>query len=314
MSDIQKFRNIITEATKEQEHHLVEATEMLPSDDIYSYDNGMTYMFMYLESDGLDEGIAGTLGKLFKGAKQSMSDMKDGTTDAFKRRMKRLSSQYKSSMSKDMKKQVKEITKKLKDKYYFDLNLTLQSFEKKKALYSEPFFKELLDSFSLDPDVYREVWKEYGPQIRKLDKGIKSLYKEYASNNPEAKQKLPKASQAFHHLPKKLQRKVIDDANYLVGSIIGFTAAVSIANFFKKNPAKFKESNELVLESIDVNGVIKKQSVDSIMKDIEEQSHASIIEQLESMDDEDQRDTFNWDDDIEEEHDSIYKQYIEDNK
>ena len=313
MSDIQKLRNIISEASQDKEHYLVEDTKMLPSDDIYLYDDGMTYMFMYLESDSLDEGIASTLGGLFQGAKQSMGDLKSGTKEAFNRRMKRFSSKYKSSMSKDMKKQVEEITKKLKDKYYFDLNLTLQSFEKKNALYSKEFFDELIEAFSLDPDVKRDVYKEYGPQVKKLVKRIFDLYKDYKANNPQAK-KLQKNSRAFHFLPKKLKKKVIDDANYLVGSMIGFTAAVSIANYFKKNPAKFKESNELVLESIDVNGYIKKQSVDKIMKDIDKQSQESIIKQLESFDDETQRDKFDWNDDIEDDHDSIYRQYIEDKK
>lgn len=311
MTNIKNYRNIIEEASKEKEHYLVVETQTLPSPEIFNYDDGMAYVCMYLESDGLDEGLASTLGGIFKGAKDSLSDLKDGTNDAFKRKMSRFKSTFSNNMNKDMKKQVKAITKNLKDKYYFDLNLTIQSFEKKKSLYSEPFFEEMVKSFSLDPDVERQVWKEYKPQIRKFGTSLRNLYKEHRRENPNS-DKAPKNNMMFHYLPKKLKKKVIDDANYLVGSIIGFTAAVSIADYFQKNPATFKECSDTINENIDVNGYMMEKTINNIFEHIQKSNEISILQHLSDLDVDESKDReFNWDDDIEDEHETIYKQYVE---
>lgn len=311
MNSISKYRSIIDSATVKPITPLEESCLRLPSDEIFELDEGMNVMIMYLNKDTLDEGIADTLGGLFQGAKNSMVDLAKGTDDKFRRTMRKVTSKFSGNMNRDMKKQVKAITKKLKDKYYFDYNLTIQSFEKQNTLYSKKFFDELITSFGLDPDVHRLVLKEFKPQINKLVKGIIDLYKEYASNNPEAR-KLPRQSMAFTFLPKRLKKKVIDDVNYLVGSIIGYTAAVSIADYFQKNPAKFKSTNEAVMESVnhDVSDMMHTKITNELFEDIKMFAENSIIERLEDMiDDEDEE--FDWTDDIDEEHESIYTQYME---
>lgn len=306
MADIKKLRNVISEASKENENELASELNKIPCDMIFEDQNGMTFMFMYMDKENLDEGLKDSLGSLFKGAKNLMGDLKSGTEDAYKKAMRKVTTRNNASMSKQMKKQVKEMTKKFKDKMYFDYNIMIQKYEKNGMLYSSKFFEELISSFGLSPEAEKEIFEEYRGKYIKMYKSMNSLYKEYQKDNPDAPNAKPK--KVYSYLPKKLKKKVADDYNYLVGSIIGFAAAVGIADFFKRNPAKFKESNEINLEE-DINNILFNFQVEAMVESMYNHHNNAIMESLERNRDDD--DNFDWSDDIEEEHDSIFKKYIE---
>lgn len=313
MADIKKLRSVIDEASKEKEDGLASELNKIPCDSIFEDDNGMTFMFMYMDKENLDEGLKDNLSSLFKGAKNLVGDLKSGTEDAYKKAMRKVTTRNNASMSRQMKKQVKELTKKLKDKMYFDYNLVLQKYEKKNKVYSKEFFYDFISSMSMSPDAHKEVLEEFKPKINRMYNSVLKMYKEYAANNPDAvKDQKPKTGQAFSLLPKQLKKKTADDFNYLVGSIVGFAAAVSIADYFKNNPAKFKESNEINILESDINNILFNSQVSSLAESLQEYQDSSIMESLERNRDDD--DGFDWNDDIEEEHDSIFKQYIEGRK
>ena len=134
------------------------------------------------------------------------------------------------------------------------------------------------------------------------------MHKEYLENNPEA-EKPPSKRKSFAYMPKKMKKQVLDDINYLIGSLIGYTASVAIADYFKRNPAKFKENNEKSFDG-DINDILLKESIDIMFDDIIEYQKKTIMESLEKNSKDDKE--FDWSDDLEEEHDSIFKQYIED--
>ena len=273
---------------------------------IFEDQNGMTFMFMYMDKENLDEGLKDNLSSLFKGAKNLMGDLKSGTEDAYKKAMRKVTTRNNASMSRQMKKQVKEMTKRLKDKMYFDYNLMLQKYEKNGMLYSSKFFEELISSFGLSPEAEQEIFDQYRSKYIKMYKSMFSLYRDYQKENPNAEK--PKSNKVYSYLPKKLKKQVSDDYNYLVGSIIGFAAAVGIADFFKRNPAKFKESNEINLEE-DINDILFNSQVEVMVESMYSHHNNAIMESLERNRDDDNN--FDWSDDIEEEHDSIFKQYIE---
>ena len=220
--------------------------------------------------------------------------------------MRKVTTRNNASMSRQMKKQVKEMTKRLKDKMYFDYNLMLQKYEKNGMLYSSKFFEELISSFGLSPEAEQEIFDQYRSKYIKMYKSMFSLYRDYQKENPNAEK--PKSNKVYSYLPKKLKKQVSDDYNYLVGSIIGFAAAVGIADFFKRNPAKFKESNEINLEE-DINDILFNSQVEVMVESMYSHHNNAIMESLERNRDDDNN--FDWSDDIEEEHDSIFKQYIE---
>ncbi len=307
MADIKKLRNVISEASKDQESELASELNSIPCDMIFEDRNGMTFMFMYLDRENLDEGLKDNLSSLFKGAKNLMGDLKSGTEDAYKKAMRKVTTRNNASMSKQMKKQVKEMTKRLKDKMYFDYNLLLQKYEKNGMLYSAKFFEELISSFGLSPEAEKEIINQYRAKYIKMYNSMSKMYKEYRQENPNAEK--PKSNMVYSYLPKKLKKQVSDDYNYLVGSIIGFAAAVGIADFFKRNPAKFKEANESDLLENDINDIIFNTCVETLVEDMKNHHDKAIMESLETNRDDD--DNFDWSDDIEEEHDSIFKQYIE---
>lgn len=309
MTDIRKMRNVISDAYKEDDVEMVADLKKLPCDMIFEDDNGMTFMFMYIDRENLDEGLKDNLSSLFKGAKNLMGDLKSGTEDAYKKAMRKVTTKNYANMSKEMKRQVKAMTKRLKDKYFFDYNVVLQKYEQNNKLYSKEFFEDLISTFGLSPEAEKEVISHFRPQYTRMYNSMSKMYKEYQSENPNAEK--PKPKQVFAYLPKKLKKQVADDYNYLVGSIVGFTAAVAIADYFKRNPAKFKECNELNIYENDINNILFDSHIEKMIESVSEFQNNAIMESLETNRDDE---GFDWNDDIEEEHDSIFKQYIEDKK
>jgi len=310
MNDIKKYRQLLDEASYEASDDFIEEINELPSYEIFEDDHGMSFLFMYMESEQLDEGLRSSLSKIFSQSKNLMQDIKSGAEDSYKKAMRKITTKFNARMSPQMKKQVKQITKRLKDQYYFHYNALLPKYQANNKIYSKPFFEDLITSFGLNGDVEKEVLAKYRPQYTKMYKSMHDMYKEYQQENPKAPK--PKPNQVYAYLPKKLKKKVDDDYAYLIGSLIGFTTAVAIADYFKKNPVKFKECNEFEFAENDINGILLNTQVDNLVENINEHHDSIIMEQLESECNED--DEFDWSDDIEEEHDTIYDQFIKGKK
>lgn len=309
MVDIKKLRSVINDASQPPKAIISEMLEGLPDESIFQHKDSLHYLQSYmdhtLDSNELSEGLR----DLFKQSKTALGTLSSNATTSLNKTLRRMSGSFSPSMTKHMQKQVKEITKKLKDKYYFDYNLTVQSANEQRTLYSREFFNDLISSFGLSPDVEEKLLKEFTPAIRVFLKETREKYNKYLSNTPKAIPS-PKQRNIFHYLPQSIQSKIEIDANELVGGIIGFAAAVSIAVYFRDNPARIEQGNGKVNESIDVNNILRTNYIDNTTDVIIEYSEDEHLKFLEEIEFDFNDDEFSWDDNIEESHSSIYDTYM----
>lgn len=317
MSDIRKTRQLLSEATQTQVPEFLNEHDRIPGPEVFDFHGGAELLNIYTSHyEELDEGTKEALGKVFGSMKNASTDLYKATGAVAKNKLKQIirKSDFNGSQMRQMKKQIKELTKKVVDLYYSDLVAVTNAHKQRGTLYSGPFFKELVQSFKLEPEVEKHVRREFKQPIGKFLSKVKAAFEEYQERNPDAKPKRPYAY--YQGMPVLYRNKLRDEVNSLLGSMVKFAAANSVAQNFKENPPEFTESvsddtqflqklnNVEIYES--VSRLVLDKEVDELFESFQNHTEEKIREYLDGKDftDEELRD------DIEDVHETIYDQYV----
>lgn len=317
MSDIKKTHKLLLEATQSEVPEFLIEHDRIPGPEVFNYHGGAELLNVYTQHyEELDEGAKEALGKLFGTMKNAGKDLYKATGAVAKNKLKswiRLSD-FNGSQMRQMAKQVNELTKKVVDLYYGDLAVTTNAHKQRKTLYTPSFFRDLIQSFQMEPEVEKVVKREFSQPIDKLIKKIKAAYDEYQERNPDAPK--PKRGAMYQAMPLLYRNKLRDEVNSLLGTIVKFAAANSVAQNFKDNPPEFAESttedtqflemlnNTEMYES--VTRLVIEKEVEELFESFQAHKDQKIREYLDGKDFTDEE----LSDDIEDVHETIFDQYV----
>ena len=245
----------ITDFEKKIDHLLTESIDS----DIIDVCESPLKLAWFFEELILKENLLKSAG-VFLNVADLWNRMKNTTKSTTKKALEQGAFVDMKELKKSQRKKLQTVTEKLIESFYFDYSVLARYHYKLKTKYSRDFFNDVIASFKLTPNVERLVKEEFKPVIRELKDEIKRrairTVEKKKNKDPDFEPDYKKEKQFYYNLEKRDQVEIERKANEIVAKIIGFSAAVSIGEYFKTRvdaleSAENIENEEYLNESVD---------------------------------------------------------------
>lgn len=289
-------------------------------DDVINEDDGKSLikLMKFYDTMVLQENLLSKSSHIFKNVSKIWSNMMKSTEKETKNAINKELDIDHEGLNRSQRTKLKNITKKLVESLYFDYNAVLNQHHKFKTLYSKRFFEDVINSFKMAPNVDDWVRKEFKEGINSIVKEVQELgnkrLQEWKKQNPDEKPPIKNKQQLYFMLEKKDKENIQMKASELIGRIIGFSAAVSIGEYFKSNAnalesvQKLSEGNDkplnYMLNTLEVNHIRSRELNEAFSKNSDENyKHKKIEDDWDSLSEEEEK--F-----LDIDNDTIYNQYV----